>query len=278
MFCLPFGDIRAAMGHAMIFSLAATLTLVAAAVAALRGPVGASATQWAILLAATAGPLVRTLAQIWAGWGTGFANALWVTIAACMLVFLLLAAANRRILRLAPLLLPYLALLAVIATIWSRADAPPLVADTPAIWITLHIAASVITYALVTLAAIAGVAVLLQENMLRRKQRRPVLESLPSVADSERLELRLLVAAEIVLGLGILSGMATEYFATGTAITFDHKTIFSLGAFVLIGLLLAAHYRIGLRGRRAARLVLAGYLLLTLGYPGVKFVTDVLLA
>ena len=278
MFCPPFGDIRAAMGHAMIFSLAATLTLLAAAVAALRGPVGATATQWAILLAAAAGPLARTLAQIWAGWGTGFANALWVTIAACMVVFLLLAMVNKRILRLAPLLLPYLVLLAVIATIWSQAAAPPLVAETPAIWITLHIAASVVTYALVTLAAVAGIAVLFQENMLRRKQRRPILERLPSVADSERLELRLLAAAEIVLGLGILSGMATEYFATGTAITFDHKTIFSLGAFVLIGLLLVAHYRVGLRGRRAARLALAGYLLLTLGYPGVKFVTDVLLA
>ena len=31
-------------------------------------------------------------------------------------------------------------------------------------------------------------------------------------------------------------------------------------------------------GRRAARYVLVAYLLLTLGYPGVKFVTDVLLA
>ena len=278
MFRPPFDDIWAPMAHAMIFSLAATLTLLAAAVAALRGPIGATATQWAILLAAAAGPLARTLAQIWAGWGTGFANALWVTIATCMVVFLLLTMVNRQILRLAPLLLPYLFLLAVIATIWSQADAPPLVAGTPTIWITLHIATSVITYALVTLAAIAGIAVLFQESMLRRKRRRQILEHLPSVADSERLELRLLVAAELVLGLGIISGMATEYFATGTAITFDHKTIFSLGAFALIGLLLAAHYGVGLRGRRAARLALTGYLLLTLGYPGVKFVTDVLLA
>jgi ABC-type uncharacterized transport system permease subunit len=38
------------------------------------------------------------------------------------------------------------------------------------------------------------------------------------------------------------------------------------------------HYRSGLRGRRAARVVLVAYLLLTLAYPGVKFVTDVLLS
>ena len=36
--------------------------------------------------------------------------------------------------------------------------------------------------------------------------------------------------------------------------------------------------RRGVRGRRAARVVLLAYLLMTLGYPGVKFVTDVLMA
>ena len=61
-------------------------------------------------------------------------------------------------------------------------------------------------------------------------------------------------------------------------LAFDHKTVLSLLAFAVIGLLLFVHYRIGLRGRRAARLVLLAYLLLTLAYPGVKFVADVLIA
>jgi ABC-type uncharacterized transport system permease subunit len=42
-------------------------------------------------------------------------------------------------------------------------------------------------------------------------------------------------------------------------------------------MLLILHHYSGLRGRRAARLVLLAYLLLTLAYPGVKFVTDILL-
>jgi ABC-type uncharacterized transport system permease subunit len=45
----------------------------------------------------------------------------------------------------------------------------------------------------------------------------------------------------------------------------------------VIGILLLARYRNGIRGRRAARLALLAYLLLTLAYPGVKFVTDVLI-
>ncbi len=134
-----------------------------------------------------------------------------------------------------------------------------------------------ITYVLLTLAAIAGTAVLLQERALRHKRRSRLTERLPSVADAERLEVGLLAAAEGVLGAGILTGMATQYFSSGVVLSFEHKTVFTIVAFVVIGLLLAAHYRVGLRGRRAARIALAGYLLVTLGYPGVKFVTEVLL-
>ena len=46
---------------------------------------------------------------------------------------------------------------------------------------------------------------------------------------------------------------------------------------VVIGLLLWLHRRGGLSSRRGARYVLLAYLLLTLAYPGVKFVTDVLI-
>jgi ABC-type uncharacterized transport system permease subunit len=46
----------------------------------------------------------------------------------------------------------------------------------------------------------------------------------------------------------------------------------------VIGGLLIARYSRGIRGRQAARLALLAYLLLALAYPGVKFVTDVVLA
>ena len=74
-----------------------------------------------------------------------------------------------------------------------------------------------------------------------------------------------------------MSGMAAEYFVSGHLLVFDHKTTLSLAAFVAIAALLLAHRFSGVRGQRAARGVLVAYLLLTLAYPGVKFVTDVLL-
>jgi ABC-type uncharacterized transport system permease subunit len=100
---------------------------------------------------------------------------------------------------------------------------------------------------------------------------------LPSVADAERLEVRLLGAGEVILGLGIATGISELYVTSGVLFDFNHKTLLSILAFLVIGGLLLLHYRSGLRGRRAARIVLVAYLLLTLGYLGVKFVTDILL-
>ncbi len=59
---------------------------------------------------------------------------------------------------------------------------------------------------------------------------------------------------------------------------FDFVSSLTLvAAFLVLAALLIGHFRAGVRGRQAARYVLVGYLLLTLGYPGVKFVTEILL-
>jgi ABC-type uncharacterized transport system permease subunit len=145
-------------------------------------------------------------------------------------------------------------------------------------WLLVHIVLSVAAYALATAAAVAGVSVFLQERALKAKRPTRLTEILPSVADSERLQIGLLTAACVVLGVDILSGMAVELVSSGQLMRFSHKTLLTMLAFLMIAGLLVLHHRTGVRGRRAARLVLLAYLLLTLGYPGVKFVTDVLMA
>ena len=57
----------------------------------------------------------------------------------------------------------------------------------------------------------------------------------------------------------MLSGMATEYLTTGALMRFEHKTLLSSLAFLVIAALLVAHLRTGVRGRRAARLVLVAH-------------------
>ncbi len=266
------------MPNSLLFSLSALAALVPASLLPLRGKEGPDPVFWAAILVAAAGPVLWAFVQLSEAWQTGLSSALWVTVSASMVLFAGLAVIARQAWRLTVLLLPYLILLAVVATMWQQVPGRPLPEAVPIAWLQAHIVASVVTYGLLTIAAIAGLAVLLQERALRAKRPTGLTRLLPPVADSERLQVRLLIASEIVLGLGLLTGMATQYLSSGGLLAFNHKTLFSVLTFVLIAALLAAHYRTGVRGRRAARLVLLAYLLLTLAYPGVKFVTDVLLA
>jgi len=145
-------------------------------------------------------------------------------------------------------------------------------------WLDAHIVFAILTYGLITLGAVAGIAVLVQERALKTKQRGGFARRLPAIADAERAEIRLLIGAEIILTLNLLSGAGAEYLLRHSAMPLDHKVGFSLAAFVVLGALLLMRWQAGIRGRRAARWALLAYLLLTLAYPGVKFVTDVLMA
>ena len=242
---------------------------------AVRGIVPAG--YWAVVAVAVAGPVAAAVFYLGWVWRTGLGPALWMTIAVSLTLFVVLAVSGSRLRRLDVLLFPYLLLLGIVAAVWGSAVGGVISDAAPPAWIAVHVVAAVLTYSLLTLAAIAGVAVLIQERALKARRRSFLGGYLPSLADSELLQVRLLTAAEAVLFIGLLSGMATNYMEVGRILPLDHKVLFSLGGFLVIGGLLAAHYRTGVRGRRAARFVLGAYLLLTLAFPGVKFVTDVLL-
>lgn len=262
------------MGDSFVVSIAAVVALLPAAILALRKERAPDGLFWLLLAVAVAGPLVQTVTLFSAGWQTGFAAAVWITVAASVAIFATIAAATRKAWPLASILLPYLMILGVLAI--ALRDGPAAVAA-PTGWVVAHIVLSVITYGLLTIAAVAGLAVFLQERALKAKSAGALTRVLPSMADAETIQVRLLAACLVILGCGVITGMSAQYVHDGRLLNLDHKTVFSLIAFAVIGALLAAHYKTGVRGRRAARFVLLAYLLLTLAYPGVKFVTDVVL-
>jgi ABC-type uncharacterized transport system permease subunit len=234
---------------------------------------------WLLLAIATAGPVALAVAEAAGDWPTGFAGSLWLTVAATMCLYALAALALDQAWRLAPLVAGYMLILGLLATVWAGVPTRHLVAGPQeAGWMGAHIAAALVTYGLVTIAAIAALATWLQDRALKRRQPSAVSRFLPSVRDCERLLVRLLVVGETILGLGLATGMALQYRETGALLVLNHKTILTVAAFAVLAALLAAYRLGGVRGKRAARIVLLGYLLLTLGYPGVKFVTDVLIA
>jgi len=262
---------------ALVLNIAALVSLIPGTLAHRRRAAGRDGVFWTTLAVAIAGSVSWTAAMLQGGWHTGFAVALWVGIVASLLVFAATAALARQAWRLAPLMLGYLVLLALVATVWAHAPERPLSPQAPAVWLRAHIIVSLLTFGLLTNAAVAGTAVLLREWALKAKRRAPVIAILPAVTECERLEFALVAAGEVVLGLGLLTGMATLYLEQGRLLTLDHKTVLSLLAFAVIAALIAAHRLTGVRGRRAARGLLVAYALVMLAYPGVKFVTDVLI-
>lgn len=263
----------------VLFGLSALLALVPwSLVVWRRSDVRPEALFWLTFAVAVVGPLAWVVSSSGLSWRTGLSAALWITVVATLVTFGVIAAITRDAWRLAPLFGPYMIAVAAIAVFWQHAPERVLAWAQVSAWLEMHIIVSVLTYALVTIAAVAALAATIQEAALKAKRPNTLTRRLPSVADCERLLLGILLAGEAVLALGLASGMAAHYRDSGTVLGFDHKTVLSVAAFVVIGCVLLAHYQSGLRGRRAARFVLLAYLLITFGYPGVKFVTDVIMA
>lgn len=267
------------MSIAILGPIGVLASLAPAAVLAARG-VRAGALFWLLTLAAVAAPTAWAIAMMGNGWRTGFAEAIWITVSATLIVYCGMAVMADPVRRLSVLLMPYLAILGAVAAVWTvRAPLPgnALVSPVPDVWLALHIALALATYASLTLAAIAGLSVFLQDRALKNRRPTALTRMLPSLADGEALEFRLLSGAAVLLGLGLATGMAAQYFLTGSVLTLDHKTILTGVAFLIIGALLVARQTSGARGRGAARAVLIAYLVFTLGYLGVKLIGEAFL-
>ncbi|KZD09884.1 cytochrome c biogenesis protein CcsA [Oceanibaculum pacificum] len=264
------------MPSTLIISLSALISLLPAlAIPFTRSP-ARDWLFWLLLAPAVIGPLGWVAVEMGGRWHTDLSGALWVTVAASMALFALISATTVAGWRMLPLLLPYLLLLGILATVLQEPATDGLLGTAPSAWTQSHILLAVFAYGLLTLSAVAALAVFLQERGLKRKRPTRLTRLLPAVAEGERLQITLLTSAEILLGLGVATGMAVTFFETGSLMSLDHKSVLSVLTFLLLGVLLFAHFRTGLRGRLATRLVLVAFLLLTLAYPGVKFVTGVL--
>jgi ABC-type uncharacterized transport system permease subunit len=226
---------------------------------------------WSGAILAAAGPAAWALAQIPQDWNSSLSATLWVGIAASMVVFLVAAAVSDQIWRLALLLVPYLFICGLFA--WAFASATPKSVAEPGVpWLAVHIVVAVLTLALLTLAAVSALASHIQARALKAKRRGSLSRRLPAAADSDRLSANLLIGAEIVLAIGVVTGMALEHAATGRLLVADHKVMMTIMAFVIIAFLLIVRRLLGIPGQAASRIVLLAYLLVILGYFGVKFV------
>ena len=139
----------------------------------------------------------------------------------------------------------------------------------------LHILISIISYSLLTLAALQALLLAVQNKQLRNRHPGGFIRALPPLETMETILFPLIGIGYVLLSTSIIS--ATPYTPDIFAQHLVHKTILSIAAWVVFAILLWGRWRFGWRGRKAIRWTLSGFVVLMLAYFGSKLVRELIL-
>jgi ABC-type uncharacterized transport system permease subunit len=144
---------------------------------------------------------------------------------------------------------------------------------TPPGWeLTAHILLSMGAAALLFAAAVTALLLVFLDRRLRTRRIARLPSVLPPLDALERVMFRLIGAGFVLLTLSLFTGFVfvTNLFTQHLI----HKTVLSLTAWTIFGVLLIGRIRFGWRGRSAVGWTLSGFGVLALAYFGAKFVLE----
>ncbi len=139
-----------------------------------------------------------------------------------------------------------------------------------------HIMISVIAYSLITLGACQAGLLAYQDHSIRQHQPGGFIRFLPPLHDMETLLFQFLGFGFLCLSASLLSGFV--YLEDIFAQQLVHKTVLSIVAWVILGILLFGRLRFGWRGKKAIRWTLSAFVFLMLAFFGSKLVLEFILA
>lgn len=140
--------------------------------------------------------------------------------------------------------------------------------------LTAHILLSMGAAALLFAAAVTALLLVFLDKRLRAGRIADLPSALPPLDALEKIMFRLIAAGFGLLTLALVTGFVfvTNLFTQNLV----QKTVLSLIAWLLFGVLLIGRLRFGWRGRSAVRWTLSGFGILAVAYFGVKFVLEYL--
>ena len=143
-------------------------------------------------------------------------------------------------------------------------------------WLPLHLALGVASYGLFAAAVLHAWLMTRAEKQIRQAAEPQAGVPLLTL---ERLTFRFATAGFILLSATLLAGLffGETLYGPGHMARWDHKTVFSVLAWVVFAFLLLGRTRFGWRGRKAVRVLYTGSILLLLAYVGSRFVLEVIL-
>lgn len=155
---------------------------------------------------------------------------------------------------------------------------------TASAWLPLHLALGVACYGLFAVAVAHAALMTRAERRMRAGSAATAPEGLPLLT-LERLTFRFVTAGFVLLSATLLAGWVFGDHLYGSAgapgstqrVVWDHKTVFSVLAWITFAALLVGRSRFGWRGPAATRMLYVGAGLLLLSYIGSRFVLEVIL-
>ncbi|MBA53637.1 MAG: cytochrome C assembly protein [Pseudomonadales bacterium] len=138
-----------------------------------------------------------------------------------------------------------------------------------------HILLSISAYCVLALALSQSILLWIQNYQLKHRHLHDLLTLLPPIQTMESTLFDLISICMVLLTLAIGTGFifVSDFFAQHLL----HKTVFALGAWAVLWLLLFGRNLWGWRGMVAVKWTMTGFVLLTLGYFGSKVVLEVIL-
>jgi len=137
-------------------------------------------------------------------------------------------------------------------------------------WLWSHTLMAFISYATFTISFGAALMYLIQQHFLKKKKLGALFQRLPSLEILDDINYRCLTIGFPLLTIAIITGAIWAEKAWGTYWSWDPKETWSLITWFIYAALLHGRMTIGWRGKRAAMLSIAGFIIMLFTFIGVN--------
>jgi cytochrome c-type biogenesis protein CcsB len=137
-------------------------------------------------------------------------------------------------------------------------------------WFWIHALLAFTSYAAFTVAFGVAVIYLIQRYFLKKKHFGALFQKLPPLETLDEISYRCFAFGFPLLTVAIISGAIWSEKAVGSYWSWDPKQTWSLITWLIYAALLHGRLTIGWRGKRAAMLSIAGFIVLLITFFGMK--------
>ena len=140
---------------------------------------------------------------------------------------------------------------------------------------SLHATLSLLSYGAFGLSALSGVVFLVQERDLKRRRLRAILSLLPPMDRLERVVGGAMAAGFGLLTLGLVTGFVGLKHLDGRGHFQDPKVLWSVGVWILYGVVMYLRWRKAHRGRRLALAAAGSFAFVLLTFWGTNLMSTI---